>query len=1569
VLVQFAVMVVFPALSFWGSVYMLVQYWLDQDSWTLLRKRVMFANVPMCIFFGLVLAGQSEFHKMGMTCPQMAGILQVVYLMMNLWHTMTIITAYRFIILGRGRLVGFSRFLIHVVCWGFPIASTTAMYMLDNDVFHTDIFTDPDMVEAGGMAWCGVKSDKRVLKAIFVNTPQLVSVSLYAQYYSYIHEKVDPPEDTDPINKSTKLALSKNAALMGASAKRIAQYYQDVALQLRLYMTAYMLSFLTNTVIQLVGDNMALGPPSRANLIAQAIVVTPQGFLWALVYSRTAPNSLFEAYCNVAIKYFESKGNTPWAARFKGFRDGRATGQLAEKAAQLAADKAETDKATGMKCLGLTLGVWLQTFLMLPVGVWVWAPMGFLAEMMTSRFSVFLGLLVWGISTVFPFYWFRQGQVVCQSYADALESGSEYPKCEWFALIAQAFLIWVVGVSAFGVWKSRYLYHLNMIEGPVRRKGIFSSIGEGIRVNSVRNTMGIFTSVLEFYQTWGLTWQTGKMDDRYDPCLNPETIDEPCLEASGSAADFEEDGSMGDDGEEIQDSSAKNVRMYWLVVGMVGGWCFFYALPSVITTVSIKNRKASYNLTEAYRKYLWFMSGAGFLTILKALMLVLFCRPDPYEVSPCVFNATAVAEHKEASNETIGMGDPRVCSSGFAESNMTRLVPMTTNHMECWEPKHLQMVTISLLCLLIFFPSASLTCLFRYGDEDDRGCFKKADENGQFGEGSKPCVGGCLLGGEDCRWIHIWRRAEYMVKGVWVFSAYKFSSYSNYQEVNPGVIFLLAGSATITWLNFFMHPCNLSYFGRWKFLIHSCNTWTTITCLIVIGDNSRDKVAHFGMLYAGWAFIIGSQLIYEGWNFKTDVFRQEIGDEENIDKSKKDIASLKKSIINARSLKRWGVHSQITRLIRFAEHPDAPVQQEAFRAIASLAYNDQMTGGSMVPGTSNFMFITPVDPTVEAFLMTIEGRDRNGDPVTDLTTRNLATQCLLTFLQANVWNKYGALVSYYEAVEDYTMKAEADGRSVVQAFVAYIGECEDREHQIDALILLLNFCKVDTNHLVKVCDVALPLLQERIQSGELIEQFVAIQIISMVSERFDLAAKLIDTLIIKDVIDLFHMAMDQYKYNEMVDNGATKFEKSAGGGKCAPLTNSLTVPGHNLPIKLKELFIGEASRRNKEEFPEDLTLGEPELKKLMHQLMVNTISCVVECAGAVNHAGRRHLIDMGALAIMKRCFEFKDGATEDAGIIHDLQEEALRAAHAFMCGPFAERDIEVDPDFKMFDGMIMRFKEKAEASEPEPDFVGDGGLGADTKLTLEFDSTLTPLQRRKAHIMCEYHRLEHASIGVGIDRRVAAYAVTESLVKQDNPMDEKDDDVADIAAVPDMAEKPDYYSNDPQVNFDWNYEQVGKLDLDTKLLALQEANVNDPTGKVMFHVVDLMLLTLEHDMVPDHARDTYRTVMLDNISSPDVGMAVMGATGAEIFCVKDGVYAEYGERKEKYWPRGPLRMFKWAGRMVYWIWFWKIHSGSLGFLTPEEELAAKEEAEANDQETKFAEPALKQANPMDENME
>ena len=34
------------------SCYMLVSYWMDSESWTMLRRCLMFANIPMVVFFG-----------------------------------------------------------------------------------------------------------------------------------------------------------------------------------------------------------------------------------------------------------------------------------------------------------------------------------------------------------------------------------------------------------------------------------------------------------------------------------------------------------------------------------------------------------------------------------------------------------------------------------------------------------------------------------------------------------------------------------------------------------------------------------------------------------------------------------------------------------------------------------------------------------------------------------------------------------------------------------------------------------------------------------------------------------------------------------------------------------------------------------------------------------------------------------------------------------------------------------------------------------------------------------------------------------------------------------------------------------------------------------------------------------------------------------------------------------------------------------------------------------------------------------------------------------------------------
>ena len=97
-------------------------------------------------------------------------------------------------------------------------------------------------------------------------------------------------------------------------------------------------------------------------------------------------------------------------------------------------------------------------------------------------------------------------------------------------------------------------------------------------------------------------------------------------------------------------------------------------------------------------------------------------------------------------------------------------------------------------------------------------------------------------------------------------------------------------------------------------------------------------------------------------------------------------------------------------------------------------------------------------------------------------------------------------------------------------------------------------------------------------------------------------------------------------------------------------------------------------------------------------------------------------------------------------------------------------------------------------------------------------------------------------------------------------------------------------------------------------------------------------------MIPDKTQyDIVAQMMIDAVSHDNVGIAVMGATGAELLVLDSGAYADTGERKGKY--IGGKKLFRWAGKMIFWIQFWRLHSGSMGFLTPEEELAAKELAE------------------------
>jgi len=160
---SFINLVVFPALSFGMSAYMMVAFWMDKEGWTMLRRCIMFANVPMICFYGLILMGQSELHDFGTTCEFRGFLLQVTYLQMNMWHTMTVVFLYRMIVYetpkfhGKGCMGIKYRYWVHILCWLVPIVMTVVMSLVplrtkDGDVevplFHQNLWTTHDYVSA-----------------------------------------------------------------------------------------------------------------------------------------------------------------------------------------------------------------------------------------------------------------------------------------------------------------------------------------------------------------------------------------------------------------------------------------------------------------------------------------------------------------------------------------------------------------------------------------------------------------------------------------------------------------------------------------------------------------------------------------------------------------------------------------------------------------------------------------------------------------------------------------------------------------------------------------------------------------------------------------------------------------------------------------------------------------------------------------------------------------------------------------------------------------------------------------------------------------------------------------------------------------------------------------------------------------------------------------------------------------------------------------------------------------------------------------------------------------------------
>eukprot|EP01052_Picozoa_sp_SAG31_P001347 SAG31_NODE_46_length_30980_cov_226.095107_7_plen_1671_part_00 len=1495
---SFLIMVVSPTASFIASCYMLISFWMDEDGQTLMRYSVMYANIPMCAFFALILMNQSSMHTFGLECGGFAFLGQVFYGQMNLWHTMTVDTLYK-LCEGKGKIEAKKvcglqeRTFVHLVCWCAPVVLTYSMWHLENKVFHEDLWEE----DLRGLAWCGVKSENRILKAVFVNAPQLMTVSFYAQFYYYVHHgHIDPKEDTS-VNGAlgqTIISASSNTALLNMADAQRQQAMQEAAKQQRFYMTIYVMSFLTNTMIGLVSDNMGAGPPSDWALLAQSALVTPSGFFIALVFSRTA-KSLLGAYYDTWVS-FKGRKNLDAAIVWKHKKE------AAMKRREMLAERMRDKRARQLSAASsFASAMWMliNASLMFIVGVWVWTPMEFLSENLSRRAHVLGGLLIWGIVSVFPFYWFSLTWVAS---TDCLKdwvyvNPSTEGQCVYlFEYGAQGYFVFIFLLAALSVWNNRDTHKLLLIEGPVRKKGIFSSIGMGLRLNSARNSMSIFTSCLEFYQIWGLTWSASQMDTRY-------TIEElPSWYRNTTEFSDADSGSFM--GNETATSQAdglaiRDLLTYYVVIAMCFGWAVLYSLPVVLTTISVGNRRLAFELSESYRKYLWFMSGAGFLTILKALIKIQFCIPHPM-----------VADGKGP------------------------LVALTHHSIECWGSTHLRMVAVALLSLAIFFPAASLTTLFRYDDEDDR-CPTKPISCGLCGPQGKT---GCVLGGEDIRWIHLWRRVEYMVKGMWVFTGYRLVEYGK------GTAFaLFAGSFIIVWANSLMKPSNLRWVCDWKLLIHVCNCWTTSTCLWAAYSDNRDKQLHLSILVAGWVLIGIVMFTMEYMEFSQDGFLKPQGDAKNIEAQTRIVEELAEQLQTRTGIRAWGAHATIVRLVRLAEHPDESVRTLALTQISKLAFLDQMTSDR-----SFFMSLTPTRPTVQILLDAITTTE------TDSATKNLATRALVTFLQENIGNEFGLPVTYHERV--MTLDEQQEGQITADLFKYAFGDLPREESQ-DAMLLILELCKADSNKLVLVGEICLPDLALKMKTGSMMEQYASSLLAAMTANRFDLADKIIHSPILDATIQLFKVVNACFKnHQQNGGTGSSKNQSVDGFHKDSPPPNVLKAPCRSLPAHLrqkrrakdrfsanlsssprpsmadthKDLDVFEAETSSSHQsaafvIEEWVSLTAEEMQRIMTDIMRHCLQLFAELAGASRAKGRRKLIEAGGLVLIQECKATfnEQGVPEQEDEVTMLLEDACLAAHALLSGRFGMDDIRCDRDFSKSWDLLSGWKAECEANND---------LAAELKLPLG----MTPLQRRKAHIICVFLKLGHNSVGGLQNRRVVAkmeeQTITNPLLKSadgqairtkgsalhhDSSIGAQSDDKSNDP-------EPSWYDWDEMDIYKWNWEAVASTDYVQELLSLTAS----PCPALRFHSVDLLSKIAEHSLEPAESSDVMLGVMINAIISPDSDRPIqlLGAAGCSFLVSNRGSYKEYGCRSRTLKGKA---LFRWGARMLVLIAWWDLNSGGM----------------------------------------
>jgi len=685
--------------------------------------------------------------------------------------------------------------------------------------------------------------------------------------------------------------------------------------------------------------------------------------------------------------------------------------------------------------------------------------------------------------------------------------------------------------------------------------------------------------------------------------------------------------------------------------------------------------------------------------------------------------------------------------------------------------------------------------------------------------------------------------------------------------------------------------------------------------------------------------------------------------EQNQEKCKKEALWLRRQISTASGTARWSTHKHITRLVRLCEHKDIGVTRAALAELAKLAQADQMSGTLPLPDSqgnaikqfhetnSFFLCLTPTEPTTMTLIHNITSSP-------DQDVRHYATQVLTVFLQMNIGNKVAAPVTFHETLikfdqhimhEGYStlllphnLPARTEGqitRDIVQYSVdKYNDPTNNKDHNLCAAQLVMEICNADSNKLVVASEVMLPMLAEWMAIGDMFQQYVAVHLVAMISNRFDLAKKVIASKCVVEIIKLFKATNSVYGlFDSKLE--ATKVPSIQSGQS---LPSTFEVNAKILPKKYKRMskFIQASlstslldSDKSGSSSPDDI--GVPTIVTfdvecqliLQGDILHDCIQAIVELAGASRAPGRRQLLEAGAIDIINECLHFELASGVDTQDImlkiqDDLLHEALRASHAFLSSRFGMEDIEFDDDFHKPWVFLSAWKEKVIAEE-------------DWDAEVEIGSSLTAVQRRKAHIMCAFQQLDHNSVGTIGKRKVIA-SLSDKLkpekFRKTSEVSAKADKEAPV--IDDNTDKPQWlieWEQSPQTNDDedkiyqWCWETTASLGVGHQVLQMARPDADDPT--LRFHAVDILTKLVEHNLAKAEDESAILNIMQHALLASDShGMALMGATALDVIVSRNKLYRPYGFRSKQTDSALPvlrgIELFRWGVTMVKWTMTW-----------------------------------------------